>query len=108
VLLNLIMNAIEAMNSVTARERVLIVRSEMAESGNVQITVEDAGCGIDPTLVDRVFEAFFTTKPLGMGMGLSICRSIIESHGGLLSVSARSPNGSSFSVKLPSTPPDRV
>jgi PAS domain S-box-containing protein len=108
VLLNLIMNAIEAMSSVTARERVLIVRSEMAESGNVQITVEDTGCGIDPTLVDRVFEAFFTTKPLGMGMGLSICRSIIESHGGLLSVSARSPNGSSFSVKLPSTPPDRV
>ncbi len=108
VLLNLVMNAIEAMSPVTAHERVLIVRSEMGESGNVQITVEDTGSGIDPSLVDRVFEAFFTTKPLGMGMGLSICRSIIESHGGLLSVSARSPNGSSFSVKLPSTPPDRV
>ena len=89
VLLNLVMNAIEAMGPVTTRERVLIVKSEIGESGNVQITVEDTGSGIDPSLVDRIFEAFFTTKALGMGMGLSICRSIVESHGGLLSVSAR-------------------
>jgi signal transduction histidine kinase len=108
VLLNLVMNAIEAMSPVTNRERVLIVKSEIGESGYVQITVEDTGCGIDPSLVDRVFEAFFTTKALGMGMGLSICRSIVESHGGLLSVSARRPNGSSFCVKLPTTPPDPV
>jgi signal transduction histidine kinase len=80
------------------------VKSEITGSGTVQITVEDTGSGIDPSLVDRVFEAFFTTKALGMGMGLSICRSIVESHGGLLSVSARRPNGSSFYVKLPSTP----
>ena len=106
VLLNLVMNAIEAMSPVTTRERVLIVKSEIGESGDVQITVEDTGTGIDPSLVDRVFEAFFTTKALGMGMGLSICRSIVESHGGLLSVSARRPNGSSFCVKLPTTPPD--
>jgi PAS domain S-box-containing protein len=108
VLLNLVMNAIEAMSSVTTRERVLIVKSEIGESGNVQITVEDTGSGIDPSLVDRVFEAFFTTKTLGMGMGLPICRSIVESHGGLLSVSARRPNGSSFCVKLPTTPPNPV
>ena len=79
VLLNLIMNAIEAMGPVTTQERVLIVKSEIGESGNVQITVEDTGSGIDPSLVDRIFEAFFTTKALGMGMGLSICRSIVES-----------------------------
>jgi len=108
VLLNLIMNAIEAMGPVTTQERVLIVKSEIGEFGNVQITVEDTGSGIDPSLVDRIFEAFFTTKALGMGMGLSICRSIVESHGGLLSVSARRPNGSSFCVKLPTTPPNPV
>ena len=108
VLLNLVMNAIEAMSTVTARERMLIVKSEIGESGYVQITVEDTGSGIDPSLVERVFEAFFTTKALGMGMGLSICRSIVEAHGGLLSVSARRPNGSSFCVKLPTTPPNPV
>ena len=108
VLLNLVMNAIEAMNPVTTRERMLIVKSEIGESGYVQITVEDTGNGIDPSFVDRVFEAFFTTKALGMGMGLSICRSIVESHGGLLSVSARRPNGSSFCVKLPTTSPNSV
>jgi len=102
------MNAIEAMGPVTTQERVLIVKSEIGEFGNVQITVEDTGSGIDPSLVDRIFEAFFTTKALGMGMGLSICRSIVESHGGLLSVSARRPNGSSFCVKLPTTPPNPV
>ena len=108
VLLNLIMNAIEAMGPVTTQERVLIVKSEIGASGNVQITVEDTGSGIDPSLVDRIFEAFFTTKAFGMGMGLSICRSIVESHGGLLSVSARRPHGSSFCVKLPTTAPNPV
>ena len=101
------MNAIEAMGPIATQERVLIVKSEIGEPGNVQITVEDTGSGIDPSLVDidRIFEAFFTTKALGMGMGLSICRSIVESHGGLLSVSARRPNGTSFCVKLPTTRP---
>ena len=80
------MNAVEAMSSVSARERVLIVKSELGEFGNVQIKVEDTGSGIDVGLVDRVFEPFFTTKPRGMGMGLSICRSITESHGGQLSL----------------------
>jgi signal transduction histidine kinase len=102
------MNAIEAMSPVTTRERVLIVKSGIGESGDVQITVEDTGSGIDPSLVDRIFEAFFTTKPLGMGMGLPICRSIVESHGGLLSVSARRPYGSSFCVRIPTIPPEFV
>ncbi len=108
VLLNLVTNAIEAMGSITTRERVLIVKSGTGESGNVEITVEDTGTGIDPGLADRVFEAFFTTKALGMGMGLSICRSIVESHGGLLSVTPRRPHGSRFCVKLPTTPPNPV
>jgi PAS domain S-box-containing protein len=106
VLLNLVKNAIDAMRSVTNRERVLIVKSEIGKSGDVLITVEDSGTGIDPANVDRVFEAFFTTKAQGMGMGLSICRSIVESHGGLLSVSPRIPNGSSFCVMLPTAAPD--
>jgi PAS domain S-box-containing protein len=108
VLLNLVMNAIEAMGSVTARERVLTVKSEIGESDIVQITVEDTGSGIDPSLVDRIFEAFFTTKALGMGMGLSICRSIVEAHGGVLSVTARRPYGSIFCVRIPAVPPDLV
>jgi signal transduction histidine kinase len=108
VLLNLVMNGIDAMSSVINRERVLIVKSEIGESGDVKITVEDSGTGIDPSHVDRVFEAFFTTKAQGMGMGLSICRSIVESHGGTLSVLPRSPNGSVFCVMLPTTAPDNA
>jgi signal transduction histidine kinase len=101
VLLNLIMNAVDAMSPITDRDRVLIVRSETDEPNHVAITVEDTGIGIRPEQMNRIFEAFYTTKPHGMGMGLSICRSIIESHGGKLSVSARSPHGSIFSVELP-------
>jgi PAS domain S-box-containing protein len=101
VVLNLILNAIDAMNSVTDRDRILIVRSEASESGHVLITVEDSGAGIDSDHMSRLFDPFFTTKAHGMGMGLSICRSIIESHGGKLSVSARNPHGSIFCAKLP-------
>jgi signal transduction histidine kinase len=68
----------------------------------VIIVVEDSGPGIDPKDMNRIFDAFFTTKPQGMGMGLSICRSIIEAHGGRLWASARRPNGSIFRVTLPS------
>jgi PAS domain S-box-containing protein len=106
VILNLVMNAAEAMSSVTDRERILTVRSEISESDHVLITVEDSGIGIEPSNVERVFEAFFTTKAKGMGMGLSICRAIIESHGGKLWFSARNPCGSNFSFKLPTSSPD--
>jgi len=102
VLLNLIMNAIEAMNSVTDRERVLSISSMVCEADQVLITLKDSGTGIDPAHMDRIFDAFFTTKDRGMGMGLSICRSIVESHGGQLWASPHSPRGTIFHLKLPS------
>jgi PAS domain S-box-containing protein len=103
VLLNLVTNAVEAMSSITDRERILAVQSSVCEPDHVLITIEDSGTGIDPNQMDRIFDAFFTTKAHGMGMGLSICRSIIESHGGRLWATARSPHGSMFCVTLQST-----
>ena len=103
VLLNLFMNAIDAMSSVTDRERILTVRSEIGESGYVMLAVEDSGSGIAPDHIDRIFDAFFTTKAHGMGMGLAICRSIIESYDGRLWASRRSPYGSTFYVEFPVT-----
>jgi PAS domain S-box-containing protein len=101
VLLNLMMNAVDAMSSVAIRERRLTITSELLVSDYVNIAVEDSGTGIDPGHADRIFEAFFTTKPHGMGMGLSICRSIIEAHGGKLWAAPRSPHGTVFHVQLP-------
>ena len=101
VLLNLIMNALDAMNSVSDRDRRLMIRSELLASGDVRVAVEDSGTGIDPSHTDRIFEAFFTTKSYGMGMGLSICRSIVEAHGGSLSAAPRSPHGTIFYMQLP-------
>ena len=102
VLLNLIMNAIEAMGSVTDRARVLRVSSTtMEEAYGVAVTVEDSGTGIAGKDKDRIFNAFFTTKPEGMGMGLSICQSIVEAHGGRLWVTPSMPQGSVFHVQLP-------
>jgi PAS domain S-box-containing protein len=102
VLLNLIMNAIEAMSSVTGRERLLIITSSLDEPANISITVEDTGNGIDPAHLHRIFDPFFTTKSHGMGLGLSICRSIIEGFGGRLWASPRSPVGAVFHLTLPS------
>jgi C4-dicarboxylate-specific signal transduction histidine kinase len=101
VVLNLVRNAIEAMSSVTDGARALQVRSEANGAGAVIITIKDTGPGIDPGSADRIFEPFFTTKPSGMGMGLSICRSIIEAHGGRLSATRSNPRGSIFQVVLP-------
>jgi PAS domain S-box-containing protein len=101
VLLNLIMNGIEAMNAVLDRPRELIISSELAETGAALIGVEDAGMGIDPKIADRIFGSFVTTKPHGMGMGLSICRSIIEAHGGHISASPREPHGTAFRFTVP-------
>jgi C4-dicarboxylate-specific signal transduction histidine kinase len=101
VILNLVMNAIEAMSSVTDRPRVLRIISETHNPPGVVVTVEDSGTGIDPQNSERVFDAFFTTKSNGMGMGLSICRSIVEAHGGRLLVSPSQPHGSVFQVVLP-------
>jgi PAS domain S-box-containing protein len=103
VLINLIMNAIEAMSSVANRERSLLVKSELHGERDVLIAVEDSGPGIDPNDMDRIFDAFYTTKAHGMGLGLSICQSIIESHGGRLWASTRRPHGSVFYIQLPSS-----
>jgi C4-dicarboxylate-specific signal transduction histidine kinase len=101
VLLNLIKNAAEAMTAITDRAKMLEIRGQITESGEALITVEDTGAGLDPTTADHIFERFFTTKPTGMGMGLSICRSIIEAHGGRLWASARSPHGTAFQFTVP-------
>jgi PAS domain S-box-containing protein len=104
VFLNLFMNAIDAMSSVTDRARVLTIKSRLDVSDGVLITLEDSGTGIDASHMDRIFDAFFTTKSEGMGMGLSICRSIIESHGGQLSAKPGHPHGSVFQIVLPAAP----
>jgi PAS domain S-box-containing protein len=99
VLLNLIMNSVEAMSGVTERARELSVSSTLAEPGSVLVAVEDTGAGLDPAVAERMFQPFFTTKPDGLGMGLAICRSIVEAHGGRLWVSRRAPHGAD--VPLP-------
>jgi signal transduction histidine kinase len=99
VVLNLIMNSIEAMHSVETR--VLKVQTDQSKPGMVRVSIEDTGTGIDPSNLDRIFKPLFTTKENGMGMGLSICRSIIESHGGRIWVSAAVNGGSIFQVELP-------
>jgi PAS domain S-box-containing protein len=101
VVLNLVMNGIDAMAALSNRARVLKLRSRQNGSSGVTLTVEDAGTGIDKNIVDRIFEAFFSTKTDGMGMGLSICRSITVAHGGRLSVSPGHPHGSVFELELP-------
>ena len=100
VLLNLLTNAIDAMASVTDRPHMLCVRSEHLEDW-VVISVHNSGTGIAPEHAERMFDAFFTTKPNGIGLGLSICRSIVEAHGGRLSASPVHPYGSVFQVMLP-------
>ena len=102
---NLIVNAVEAMSSVTDRERVLHIKSALTPSG-VRIAVEDSGTGIDQENMDHIFDTFFTTKSHGMGMGLSICRSIVEAHGGTLSASRSHPCGSIFEIDLPAAKTD--
>jgi PAS domain S-box-containing protein len=101
VLLNLCNNAVEAMSSVTERARVLSVKSQTLEPDDILILVGDSGEGIDPKNLGRIFEAFFTTKASGMGMGLAICRSIIEAHGGRLWASPGTVHGTVFYVTLP-------
>jgi len=101
VVLNIVTNAADSMRSIKDRVRLLRVRSRPFDSNGVAVSVQDSGAGIDPRNVDRIFDAFFTTKTNGMGMGLAICRSIVEAHGGSLSVSAGVPHGSVFHIVLP-------
>ena len=101
VLLNLMMNAMEAMSSVDDRARQLSITTRNIDSNQVQVTVEDTGLGLDPNEIPRIFEPFFTTKSEGMGMGLSICRSILQNHGGRISAAANKGPGTSFHFTLP-------
>ena len=101
VILNLIINGMEAMQPVTDRPRELVIRTSQDEARQVLVTVSDCGIGLAAENADRVFDAFFTTKSAGMGMGLSICRSIVEAHGGRLSASANEGPGATFQFSLP-------
>jgi C4-dicarboxylate-specific signal transduction histidine kinase len=101
VIINLVMNGLEAMQSVTDRPRELVIRSQPDETRRVLVTVTDSGAGISAENADRLFNAFFTTKSSGMGMGLSICRSIVEAHGGRLLATANGPHGATFQFALP-------
>jgi C4-dicarboxylate-specific signal transduction histidine kinase len=101
VIVNLMLNGIEAMSEVDDRPRRLVIRSEVQNSGEVLVAVRDSGVGIDPKNEKRIFDAFFTTKEQGMGMGLSISNSIIEAHGGRLWASRNSGNGATIQFTLP-------
>jgi len=102
VVMNLISNAIQAMGSVEVGTRDLLISTEKSQTGDILLAVRDSGPGIDPARLERVFDAFYTTKPGGMGMGLSICRSIIEAHGGRLWAAANEPSGGAiFQFTLP-------
>jgi C4-dicarboxylate-specific signal transduction histidine kinase len=101
VIINLVMNGIEAMQSVTDRPRELVIRSYLDETRQVLLSVADRGVGISAENADRLFNAFFTTKSTGMGMGLAICRSIIEAHDGRLWATANVPHGATFQFTLP-------
>jgi signal transduction histidine kinase len=100
VLLNLILNAIEAMKGITDTKE-LTVSSTLTEPDSVLVSVEDSGPGLDPAIALRIFEPFVTTKPDGLGMGLSICRSIIDAHGGRLWVTPRAPHGTALRFTVP-------
>jgi C4-dicarboxylate-specific signal transduction histidine kinase len=101
VMLNLILNAVEAMAGMSQASRNLLITTGKAESGGVLVSVRDTGPGLPPAALEHLFEPFNTTKPNGMGMGLSICRSIVEAHGGRLWAGANTPHGAVFQFTLP-------
>ena len=101
VVLNLILNAVEAMSTVEAGPRELLISTEQTQAAGVLVSVRDSGPGIDPDHLDRVFEAFYTTKSSGVGMGLSICRSIIGAHGGRLWADMNASRGAVFRFTVP-------
>jgi C4-dicarboxylate-specific signal transduction histidine kinase len=101
VILNLILNAVEAMSGPGSEPRDLLITTEKDEASGVRVAVRDSGTGLSPESVDRLFDAFYTTKTDGMGMGLSICRSIVEAHGGRVWATANQPRGAVFQFTLP-------
>src|SRR5947199_9867722 len=101
VLLNLIVNALEAMGAANEGPRELLISTAKVESGSVLVAVQDSGPGLEAAMLERVFESFYTTKPTGLGLGLSICRSIIEAHGGRLWARTNPARGATFQFALP-------
>ena len=101
VMLNLIINAIEAMSPHAAGARDLLIRTAKTKSGGALVTVRDSGPGVDPANLERIFDAFFSTKADGLGMGLSICRAIIQAHGGRLSATRGAARGTILRFTLP-------
>jgi PAS domain S-box-containing protein len=101
VLLNLIINALDAMGAANQGPRELLIRTEAVDSSGVLVAVQDSGPGLEAALLERVFESFYSTKPTGLGLGLSICRSIIEAHGGRLWASKNQRRGATFQFTLP-------
>jgi signal transduction histidine kinase len=101
VIINLVMNGIEAMQAVTDRRRELVIRSRQDQTQHALVSVTDCGDGISAEHANQLFNAFFTTKSSGLGMGLSICRSIVEAHGGRLSASGNEGPGATFQFVLP-------
>ena len=101
LLLNLVINALDAMNAVTDRPRVVRIRTKVREEKSILVAVEDSGVGVDPDQAPHLFDAFYTTKPEGLGMGLSISRSIVETHGGSLWATPNEGPGATFQFTLP-------
>jgi signal transduction histidine kinase len=105
VMLNLIINAIEATSAIDEGVRELLISTGRAEAGGVFVAVRDSGPGLNPQDLEHVFDAFYTTKSGGMGMGLSICRSIIEAHGGHVWATPNTPRGATFQFNVPARLP---
>jgi signal transduction histidine kinase len=101
VVLNLVMNGIEAMSTVRDRPRVLSISTQRGEGDQVRVTVQDSGAGLDSKSEENIFKAFYTTKRGGMGMGLSISRTIVENHGGRLSTVPGNGPGATFQFTVP-------
>jgi signal transduction histidine kinase len=101
VVINLLINGVEAMAPITDRPHEMVIRSQQHEAGQVHVAVLDSGIGIDSETAEQLFSAFFTTKPSGMGMGLSISRSIVRAHGGRLWVSPNPDHGAAFQFTVP-------
>lgn len=101
LLLNLVSNGFDALNGIAGRQREVVIRTRRLGHDRLAVSVEDSGRGFVDVDMSRLFHAFYTTKPQGMGMGLSICRSIIEDHGGKIRVKSKSPHGALFEIELP-------
>jgi PAS domain S-box-containing protein len=102
VLINLMMNSVEAMETVDERAREMVIRSGRSENNRIAVELHDSGTGVDAAKIDKIFEAFFTTKSKGLGMGLSVSRSIIEAHDGRLTISSDGETGATVRITLPS------